>query len=458
MSANDPKRTVALSLESATVCGRLTSRMLRKRQLNFKYWAHMKALRFTRSGSGQLKIKLTTLYRESSHMQPIHKFKSVLMIFSLLLCAACSGPEGDAALKSSTEKVPTIREVVDPRSERYLRQMVEEERFSGAALVLKAGTIIHAKGYGSATDETDNAVDTVFHVASVTKQFTAAAILQLVEREMVDLDTSVNEYLPQQYRSPKWESVNIHHLLSHSSGVPDYALTRDYYDVVDGFCLGDTVDGMVKEAMTKDLEFEPGSDFAYSNIGFTLLGLVIENQASTPFNEYLKANVLEPMGMASSRVHIIGHVPTAKEAAGYRWNEEIDAHSPDKVVTLPVTDPDGGLVTTLSDFIRWADIYMGGRQEILTQESLAKMTTPVISIPSTDSDFADPRGVPQSYGYGLFIGESLVSHPGYIVGFRSHFIVDREQQVLIAVFSNNTTNNPRRISTGLLKLLDSSSD
>ena len=382
----------------------------------------------------------------------------VLIIFNMLLCAACSGPEGDATLKTSTEKVSAVREVVDSRSERYLQQMVEEERFSGAALVMKAGTIIHAKGYGSATDETDNTVDTVFHVASVTKQFTAAAILQLVERGMVTLATSVNQYLPEQYRTPKWESVKIHHLLSHSSGVPDYALTRDYYDVVDGFCLGDTVDGMVKEAMTKDLEFEPGSNYTYSNIGFTLLGLVIENQTSTPFNEYLKANVLEPMGMASSRVHIIGHVPTAKEAAGYRWNEEIDAHSPDKVVTLPVTAPDGGLVTTLGDFIRWAGIYMGGTQEILTQESLAKMTSPVISIPSTDSDFEGPRGAPQSYGYGLYIGENLVSHTGYIVGFRSHFIVDREQQVLIAVFSNNTTNNPRRISVGLLKLLDSSSN
>jgi len=127
-------------------------------------------------------------------------------------------------------------------------------------------------------------------------------------------------------------------------------------------------------------------------------------------------------------------------------------------VTLPVTAPDGGLVTTLTDFIKWADIYMGGGQDILTQESLTKMTTPVISIPSTDPDVAGPGGLPQSYGYGLFISERLVSHPGYIVGFRSHFIVDREQQVLIAVFSNNTTNNPKRISTGLLKLLDSSAD
>ena len=390
-------------------------------------------------------------------MHPITKPNSLLIFFSALLCAACSGPEGDTTLDATTHKVPAIREVIDSRSDEYLQQMVTEERFSGVALVMKAGTLVHAKGYGNATDETANTIETAFHVASVTKQFTAVAILQLVDNGMVSLDVSANEYLPRQYRSPKWENVSIHHLLSHSSGIPDYALTRDYYDVVDGFCLGDTVDGMVKEAMTKDLEFEPGSRFSYSNIGFTLLGFVIENQTSIPYNEYVEASVLEPMGMASSKVHIIGHVPTAKEAAGYRWNEEIGAHTPDKVVTLPVTAPDGGLVTTLSDFVKWADIYMGGKQEVLTKESLATMTTPAVPIHSADSDFEGARGVPQSYGYGLFIGENLVSHPGYIVGFRSHFIVDREKQLLIAVFSNNTTNNPKQISTGLLKILDLSS-
>jgi len=120
------------------------------------------------------------------------------MSFSLLLCAACSGLQSEAELKNATKRVPSISEVVDPQYDSYLRQMVEEERFSGAALVLQAGTIIHARGYGIATDDRDNAVDTVFHVASVTKQFTAAAILQLVERGMVNLDTSVNEYLPEQ--------------------------------------------------------------------------------------------------------------------------------------------------------------------------------------------------------------------------------------------------------------------
>lgn len=330
-----------------------------------------------------------------------------------------------------------------------MQEMVKDEHFSGVVLVMSEGEIVHANGYGNATSETQNTVTTALHVASVTKQFTAAAILQLVEKGVVELEVSVNEYLPQHYRSPRWDSVTIHHLLSHTSGVPDYAVTRDYYNVVDGFCLGDTVDGMVKEAMTKDLEFEPGSKFSYSNIGFTLLGLAIENQTSMPYDEYLKINILSPMAMNSSRIHVIGHIPAAEEAAGYRWSEDQSSHVPDDVVSLPVTAPDGGLVTTLTDFARWTEIYMGGAPAILSQESVDRMLNPVMAV-----EWTDPRGLPLSYGYGLFLGDGLLSHPGYIVGFRSHFIVDRKRKLLIAVFSNNTSNDPWLISTGLLGILE----
>jgi D-alanyl-D-alanine carboxypeptidase len=119
--------------------------------------------------------------------------------------------------------------------------------------------VIHAKGYGMANNTAKNNINTKLHVASITKQFTAAAIMQLVEQNKINLKESINEFLPSQYRSDKWEVVNIHHLLSHTSGIEDYAVTRDYYNVEKGFCLGNTVDGMIKEAMSKELEFSPGS-------------------------------------------------------------------------------------------------------------------------------------------------------------------------------------------------------
>ncbi|MEL7450827.1 MAG: serine hydrolase domain-containing protein, partial [Pseudomonadota bacterium] len=329
------------------------------------------------------------------------------LLFCAFLMVGCGTEAPPMRIEGETA---TLSEVVDPRIDAFLQGAVAEEHFSGAALVVKDGAIMHAKGYGLAAPGKPNTVNTVFHVASVTKQFTAAAVLQLVEAGMVDLDGSINAYLPQQYWSPVWQGVRVRHLLSHSSGITDYAVVRDYYDVVDGFCLGDTVNGMIREAMEKPLEFAPGTQYTYSNIGFTLLGEIIEEQTGMPYAQYMQEKILRPMGMTSSRIHVEGHVPSANEAAGYRWDEATQQHVKDDVVSLPVTAPDGGLVTTLGDFMRWIQLYAGGDQEILTQASLDAMTSPQISL-GRDGEI-------DSYGFGLSVGERLLGHSGYIVGFR----------------------------------------
>lgn len=367
---------------------------------------------------------------------------SVLPVF-LCLSACFTQP-----LRAITES--GMSEVVEPRIESFLQGMVVDENFTGVALVVTNDQIIHAKGYGYSSPSVPNNVETIFHVASVTKQFTAAAIMQLVDARVLDLAESINAYLPEKYMTPLWNSVTVHHLLSHSSGITDYAVTRDYYDVVDGFCLGDTVDGMVQEAMSKDLEFAPGTKYAYSNIGFTLLGLIIERQTDTPYAQYMKENILQPLGMASSKVHTEGHVPARNEAHGHRWDDDKKLHVKDDFVSLPVTAPDGGLTTTLSDFLIWSQIFSGGGQRLLSEHSFERMTSQQIPI---------GRGGPlDAYGYGLYVGDRLIGHAGYIVGFRSQFIYDRETATLIAVFANNTTNDPQDIAFGLLTILFASDE
>ena len=361
---------------------------------------------------------------------------------ALFLLAACGD---DVTPEAPAEPGAAVVEVVDPTIDAFLEQMVDEEHFSGVAMVVRFGKIIHAKGYGPAADGEPNTVDTAFHVASVSKQFTAAAVLQLVEAGIVNLDASINDYLPERYRTATWDEVTVHHLLSHSSGIVDYAVERDYYDVVDGFCLGDTVDGMILEARGKELEFIPGTQYEYSNIGFTLLGVIIEEQTNTPYDQYLAENILKPIGMQSSRVHIEGHVPAENEAAGLRWDEETMGYVKDDVVSLPVTAPDGGLVTTLGDFLKWVSIYGGADQDVLSQASIDLMTTSQVSM--------GRPGEIDSYGYGLDVGEHLIGHSGYIVGFRSRFDYHRGSNTLVVVFTNNTANNPARISAGLLTIL-----
>lgn len=375
--------------------------------------------------------------------------KEIDIIFILLLLFSCKNTNNETKIIVVSEKSNLSKEVTNPAIESFIKNKINEEHFKGVVLVAKNDKIIHVKGYGMAQDGIQNRIKTKFHVASITKQFTAAAIMQLLEQKKINLKESINKFLPTQYRSDKWNNVTIHHLLTQTSGIEDYGLTRNYYEVEKGFCLGNTVDGMIKEAMVKELKFPSGSKFSYSNIGYTLLGQIIENTSGEPYDSYMNKHIFEPMSMANSFIHNTStYTVSNNEAIGYRWDDEQNKHILDDIVSLPVTEPDGNLVTTLDDFLKWTNIYVGNEQSILRKESLKKMTTPYI-----EADEVDPYGDLDMYGYGLYVSEELISHTGYIVGFRSHFIVNPKQNVRVFVFSNNVSMSPKDVSSGIYKII-----
>lgn len=370
------------------------------------------------------------------------------IIFILFLLFSCKNTENETENIIVTEKIDLTKKITNPAIESLINTMINEEHFTGVVLAAVDDKIIHAGGYGYAQDSIRNTIHTKFHVASITKQFTAAAIMLLVEQNKINLEESINAFLPAHYRSDKWNAVTIHHLLTHTSGIEDYAVTRDYYQVEKGFCLGNTVDGMIKEAMEKDLTFQPSSKFSYSNIGYTLLGQIIENLTKKPFNSYLKETILNPIGMQSSFIHNTDYTVAKDEAIGYRWDDELNEHVPDDIVSLPVTEPDGNLVTTLNDFLKWTSIYTNNNKKVINEITIKKMTTPYIK---NDFSFLKEKG--PWYGYGLSLTEGIISHPGYIVGFRSHFIVDTNNGIKVLVFNNNVSNNPKNASRGIYNII-----
>jgi CubicO group peptidase (beta-lactamase class C family) len=124
----------------------------------------------------------------------------VVLSFLLVLLMGCIA-------KPAYLRLPVLdKQVVDVKAEAFLQRMMLEEHFTGVALVMNKGNVIHAKGYGKAKDDKEDEVTTLFHVASITKQFTAAAVMQLVEKGKLSLEGSINNYLPIKYRSPKWSS------------------------------------------------------------------------------------------------------------------------------------------------------------------------------------------------------------------------------------------------------------
>ena len=371
------------------------------------------------------------------------------MVFCILVSTACSNTTNNYAQQNTPLiAIQEIPIVISPPVEDFIQKMIQEEHFTGVVLATKDQSIIHAAAYGKAQEGIPNKINTKFHVASITKQFTAAAIMQLVEQKKISLHHSINDYLPLHYRSNQWTNVTIHHLLTHTSGIQDYAVTQDYYQVEKGFCLGSTVDGMIKEAMPKELNFSPGSRFSYSNIGYTLLGQIIENRTKEPYSVYMKKHLFDPLNMTNSFIHTPTYQCAHDEAVGYRFDENLNQHVFDDIVSLPVTQPDGNLVTTLQDFLKWTHIYTDTTSRILSDQSITEMTTPHVPNSFSFRKAHNPR-----YGYGLNVTNGVLSHPGYIVGFRSHFIMDIHHNIRVFVFTNNVTNNPIHISSGIHTLL-----
>ncbi len=333
--------------------------------------------------------------------------------------------------------------------ERYLLSSVEQGHFTGTVLIAHHGEIIFNYGYGMATPQKPNDQDTVFHIASITKQFTAAALLKLWQAGKVDLHISINEYLPKEYQSEYWKKVTLHHLLSHTSGIPDY--NEKYYDPKTiGFVSCEIEAKMIQETGQKQLEFEPGSKWAYCNMGYTLLGIILKQQTGKQYTDLINEYFIKPLNMTSTRFHEDNYTVHEKDALGFRWDFQNKKWVDDDSEKIVGTIPDGGILSTAHDLYKWSAVIEGKRPDILSTEILKLMTTPV-------PNMSTPYG---GYGYGLGIDESFgtrkIHHSGWMIGFMSDLWMFPEKDLVIIVLCNNTTVNSEKIAEELAKIILSS--
>src|SRR5436190_827268 len=188
-------------------------------------------------------------------------------------------------------------------------------QFNGSALVAEHGNVILKKGYGLANMEWNipNEPDTKFRLGSITKQFTATLILQLAEQGKLKLDGKVSDYLDS-YRKDTGGKVTIHNLLSHTSGIPNYTASQGFFQNVSRNPYG--VADFIKQYASGDLEFEPGTKFNYSNSGYFLLGAIIEKVTGKPYEQVLKENIFDPVGMKNTGYDHYDQI-ISKRATGY---------------------------------------------------------------------------------------------------------------------------------------------
>src|SRR6266545_953799 len=211
------------------------------------------------------------------------------------------------ALVSAQDKARRIDELVSLYN--------KYDQFNGAALVAENGKVIYKKGFGLANMEWNipNEPDTKFRLGSITKQFTATLVLQLVEQGKLKLDGRVSDYL-EGYRKDTGAKITIHHLLSHTSGLPNYTALPGFSETISRTPYA--VEDFVKKYASGDLEFEPGTKFNYSNSGYFLLGAIIEKVTGKPYEQVLQENILDPVGMKNTGYDHYGTI-LEKRATGY---------------------------------------------------------------------------------------------------------------------------------------------
>lgn len=305
------------------------------------------------------------------------------------------------------------------RVDAYVRGQMREQQIPGLALaIVQDGKVIKSKGYGFANLELEVPVSpqTVFQSGSVGKQFTATLVMMLVEDGQLRLGDPIRKYL--RGAPTSWRNIEVHHLLSHTAGI-----SSERFDAVIDHRQDYTEDDLFQEIAALPLDFEPGSQFSYSNPGYVLLGILIHKATGKFYGDLLRERIFEPLGMKTARV--ISEADIIKNRAdGYELADG-KLRNQEWVAPLLNTTADGSLYLTLDDMVRWNAALDTGK--LLKRSSLEQMWTPV-ELASGDTE---------DYGFGWAFSEAngywVIEHGGAWQGFRSFIgrFVDRRLSVIV---------------------------
>jgi len=294
------------------------------------------------------------------------------------------------------------------RLQQVLKPYADAQMFMGSVLVAKNGRVIFSKSYGMADLEwsVPNSPTTRFNIASMTKQFTAASILLLEDRGKLKTDDFVKKYLPDTPAS--WDKVTIYHLLTHTSGIPDDA-ARYEPGTPDKLVFNDRL-----------LNSQPGEQWAYTNLGYIVLGYLLERISGQTYEEFVQENIFKPLGMNDSGLmSFVSVLP--RRASGY-WPGSNGIENADRSFDTRLGFSSGSLYSSTEDLLRWEEGLFGGK--ILSPASLRKMTTAFKS----------------DYACGLYAkrvnGRLMIEHDGNNIGFNSDMAYYPEDRIAVIVLAN----------------------
>lgn len=349
----------------------------------------------------------------------------------VLLLLAALGVGGSVELRAHAVQEGTVEPgravsaLGDPSStdalDRHLHRLVPFG-FSGAVLVVEGGVRVHAAGYGRTDPQSERATttETVFDVGSLSKQFTAAAVLKLEERGRLSVDDPIGDHLPGV--STDKRDVTIHQLLTHTSGLPAFHDTAGDYQAM-------TREEAERAILGADLRFAPGEDWAYSNSGYTLLAAIVERVSGRPFAAFLADELFGPAGLERTGLPFEARFEDRPVAHGYRGSEDLGSPtSRADTDELWALIGNGGVLCSLDDLARWDRALREGT--VLSHGSVERLFSPHARV---------REGL--HYGYGWYVeegdeGETVLRHGGasdfgFAARWRRH--VQRDLFVVVLV-------------------------
>lgn len=301
-----------------------------------------------------------------------------------------------------------------------------------SVIVVRDGKVVLKKAYGLANlEEKRKAMPkTNYRLASVTKQFTATAILILAEQGKLSLDDALPKFFPDfpAYGAP----ITIRHLLNHTSGLPDYEdhLSPGTEPVLDAGVLG------ILKRQERG-QFAPGAEFRYSNSGYALLALIVERVSGVPFPEFLRRKIFAPLGMRHTHMNLRDAPRDSRRAFGYSRREN-NWERTDQSRTSYVLG-DGGIYSSVEDLAYWeAELAKPRLVRPETRQQSMSATTKAQPL-GEDRDATKAEGE-LSYGYGFFVGtwrgEPVVWHGGSTRGFRTHILRVPGRRLTVILLTN----------------------
>ncbi len=315
--------------------------------------------------------------------------------------------------------------------------MVQEEIFTGSVLIARQGTVLFSQGYGLADrkQKIPNTPQTRFRIASLTKQFTAMAILILESQGKLSVNDLICKYIDS--CPSTWRAITIEQLLTHTSGMPDFP---DFPTIM---ATPSTPKQTIAHFKNLPLDFQPGKEWSYSDTGYILLGAIIEKVSGQSYEAFLQKYIFTPLNLKDT-----GYDHNSNTlAVGY---DDPSSDTPADYIDMSIPYAAGGLYSTVEDFFRWDTAL--STEQLVPRATLDKMFAPHVAIPDAqlNSFFNSTIYSGYSYGYGWFVGGKLRGHPinfhfGGINGFSSINAQFPDSQITIIVMCNNDQDNPGEI-------------